>query len=386
MKEPIAMKFNTLDFVAIYIKIMTLKLYRLFLLLITLTSHSCATVVDDKSYEFRGKITTHFDKLIFERNFKDSLGEKSEVNFPEYDYGYVQVINDSTVSLLDYRRSYISFLDFDLKTISNLILPNAESIMMYNYVDSDTMWLYNFKTRSLQLHGNLINSEDDTPRFPTSYLLPENSNGVYRVSHLSGKKFMAAYPIDNEKEDDVIFRTLELDSDTLKVIDSIRLSEILPLSKSQKNISTVYDGEFVSDNYSNTLVFKFRFTSGFILFEKSNGKYKYVKNTIDSLPPPAAEFVEISPGAKRLELTPNILYFPSSTIDNNYLYVLNYISNDSDAIIDVYNLALKGSYEKSIYIPTINNGKKVISIDILNNTLFALYENQKLFKMKLYEL
>lgn len=365
---------------------MTLKLYNIFILFISLSLFSCATIVDDKSHEFQGKIVTNFNELVFERNFTDSIGEKSEVAFPEYDYRYLQIVNDSTISLLDYQRSYISFLDLNLNAISNLILPNAESIMMYNYVDSDTMWLYSFKSRSLQLHDNLINTEDEEPHFPTSYLLPLNSNGVYRTSHLSGKKFMVAYPIENDKEDDVIFRTLDLKSDSLIVIDSIKLSEILPIPKNTKNVSTVYDGEFISDNNSNTLAFKFRFTSGFILFDKTNGKYKYFKSTIDSMPPPTAEFVEISPSAKRLELTPNILYFPSSSIDNNYLYVLNYISDNADAIIDVYNLKLKGNYEKSLYVPTIDNGKKIISIDIINSTLFALYENQKLVKMKVNEL
>jgi len=362
------------------------KINNIFSLFIALTICSCATVLDNKSSEFRGQILTHYDTLVFERNFKDTLGEISENIFSEYDFGHIQIIGDSTISLLDYGNSHISLLDFNLESVSNILLPDAKKIIMYNYVDSNTMWLYDFNSRSLQLHNNLIYKENETIRFPKSYLLPLNSNGVYRVSYLSNNKFIAAYPIDNEKEDDIIFYTLELESDSLKVIDSVKLSEILPLPKTIKYASSVYDGDFVSDSQNNNLVFKFRFTSGFIVFEKNTGKYKYVKKTIDSLPEPEAKYVDISPKAKRLELTPNKLFFPSNSIDNNYLYVLNYISDNSDAIIDVYNLDLNGIYERSIYVPTIDNGNRVLSIGIINKTLFALYENKKIVKMKLHEL
>jgi hypothetical protein len=333
---------------------------------------------------FSSKKTTY--KWNFKRNYVDTLIEESKVRFDDFTLLSIKSVGDSMLGCLDYKNGKIHFLSsHDFRTLSsfghfNDSLNKHGEIMFFDFY-RDYLYMYNFTDRSIYKYVMAGKTLSDKFMLHKKTGIPNNA-GVYRAAYLNDNNIIWASP--NDKNGDLIFSLRRDDFADSTSNKDYSLSGLLKMSgRYNNNLSMSYDGYFISDWKSDYLVYMCSFTGYFIAFDKKTGSIKFDKKTIDQTPAPIASLVEIANGVRHLEIDPDIMFFPSSSLYNNKLYVLNFITPDNSASIDIYNLNADGQYVSSLVVPNISKDIRPESIAVLDNFLFVLYENQDIFKYKI---
>jgi hypothetical protein len=170
------------------------------------------------------------------------------------------------------------------------------------------------------------------------------------------------------------------DAATDNVTATYSLNQLLNITKKEDYPGMAYDGNFITDNNSQYIIYYCSFAGIFFCFDKATGSFMYTAKTVDRTPAPKAAYVPITPKHKSLEISPNIMFFPSACMQGDKLYLLNTINEPRDYVADIYDLKSNGAYQESFFIP-LGKGKATPAGLVPDGKLFyILYRDQSIVK------
>ncbi len=280
---------------------------------------------------------------------------------------------------------------FSGKNENSIFLGHYEAaahLLQYNFVE-DTIFQLNFEV-SLDKYTDLQpNGFQTQVIFPYFYLIQNASNSIIQLD------------LNNRKEQKSVYKEIKQSFDQALIIDSSKIvvrtydqnasQNILELdSNSVKKIQTYtpekqFDGLFGIDGQliqnKDKVIYLFYYRNEFLVFNKLL-QLQYKGSTIDPLSHSNLEFEFINEGRQKTFSKPPTRINKSAFIDKYYLYVISPRKADNETftkfsnswVVDQYNLK-SGQYIHSFYIPEYQN-ERAIDINILNNKIFALYNDQ----------
>ncbi|MFT4202667.1 MAG: hypothetical protein QM610_02020 [Chitinophagaceae bacterium] len=357
-----------------------MKVYSIFCLCIcVIFAPNCRRKIIDNSALYQGSVEIKFTgnesgyKWNFNRYYNNTLSIDTILNVKSKDITYLCALNDSILGGLDYKNGKLFFFSNNFKYLFSF---NAiKEVMGYQY-DNNRLYIYDFTNRTLKkFEPNVFRNSFD---LKASFIIPDNS-AVYRANQINDSLYIYAHPNKFTNDLDFIVCTSNSEVSRKGIV-----KEFLKI-KNIKHPELSLDGEFITASGSPFIVYACSFAGLFIVIDKNKGFIKYLSKTIDQTPIPKPSFVKISPNISHLEISPSIQFFPSASVRESTLFILNFINKNHDATVDLYNLSAGGKYMKSIYIPPLVSDDFPVSIAIQNNFLFALYKNDKIVKYKINE-
>lgn len=348
------------------------------ILLVCNAMYSCKSDAEESLLGVRGKVQIKYtnQKAGYSWDFLRDVRWKlikikeTELNGP----GFTNIKwYDAGLFALNYKDSKLLLLDSSLASKGSFGEKGKDSvfkndgILNYDY-EKGTLSLYDFGSKAVKQFtmpsGKLI--------YHAAFSHP---TGIYRVGHLTGKMYVYVQPKDSTDRDiEFVF----FDSSDLRQERKFSLNKLLGITDKKEYPSMAYDGNFVTHSGSKYIVYYCSFGGVFFCFDKSNNSAAFSKLTIDKTPVPTARYVDISPIHKSLEISPNIMFFPDACIYDNKLYILNNINSTKEYIADVYDLADKGNYSGSFFLPNSSGGSTAASIAVAADRVYILYKDQKI--------
>lgn len=339
---------------------------------------SCHSEAKETLIGSKGRITINYTnkKAGYSWNFvrdikwKLSLVKEVKTDLP----GHISLRwTNAGLLVLNYKHSEIQILDSALKVIGTFGKKGKDSMSQNDGIlhfdcEEGKLSLYDFGSKA-------VKQFDLKSGKLTDYSLFAHPAGIYRVGHLFGKRYVYVQPRDSTDQD---INFIFFDSSETKVLRTYSLNKLLNITDRKEYPSMAYDGNFVTEAGSDYIVYYCSFGGNFICFSKHETGIAFSRKTIDKTPVPLAQYVEISPLHKALEISPNIMFFPDACLFKNKLYLLNNINSTKEYVADIYELSDNGAYDGSFFIPQSSSGKKPLSIAVSGEKIYVLYEDQKI--------
>ncbi|NIG53352.1 hypothetical protein [Chitinophaga sp. Cy-1792] len=337
-----------------------------------------------KNYQFyKGKVSISYKSKEdgytwnFSRNYTDTLAEVSRTEVASSSLLSIKQIDTTLMGALDFKNGTIHFLSAkDLRSLFTFSLHKRTQIMNYEYINNDLRF-YDFSDRRLKIFHRESNPTDQPDFKQISTRSIPASAAVFRAMFLTDSTTIHFQPNEKSADANFIIRNL-FAGDSIK--HNYDLKEIIGTKDSVPGIELAYDGNFISASNSNYVVFHCSFTGFFIAFDKATGEFRYASKTVDQTPAPKAYYKEIAPGVQHQEISPNVTFFPGSSIDGNQLFLLNSINADKVPTVDIYDLSAGGKYRKSFYIPELDNKFPPMSIAVSGNVVSVMYRKSIIVK------